>query len=102
MTAAIRFDRWNLRVVREGDRYGADDCLTHKDSRPMLEFYDATQSVRLFGLRGQFVNRFYFETLLDDESELRRRGLRLCGHVPAWDVTAAEMVEVFAYIKKES
>lgn len=37
---------FNIRIVRHGERYGLDDCLTHGEGAhdrpfPLVEFYDA-------------------------------------------------------------
>ena len=37
----ITVDKFNVRIVRAGDRYGRDNCLTHDKDEPLVEFYDS-------------------------------------------------------------
>jgi len=101
--------RFNVRLVRRGDRYGLNDCLTHGKAPTrrhdtnteipegiaaaggydgaMVEFYDATYAnQKSFGPRGQFVSRYYLATLTNedgitkrDRSSARNAGLCLDG-----------------------
>jgi len=89
--------RFTVRIVREGDRYGRNDCLTHDESGPMAEFYDATYAddVR-FGPHGQFVSRYYVATLMQSRHD--GRGLDLCGYEPAWTVDARTMEVVYDFL----
>ena len=92
--------RFTVRIVREGDRYGLDDCLTHDESGPMAEFYDATYAGdERFSPHGQFVSRYYVSTLM--ESQHRGRGLDLCGYVPAWTIDARTMEVVYDFFAEE-
>jgi len=90
---------FNVRIVREGDRYGLHDCLTHNGA-PMVEFYDASQDPAKFGERGQFVSRYYVDTLTGRDGFGRdiRNGhaLALDGGVEAWTLdpwAAAQAVD---------
>ena len=92
--------KFNVRIVRKGDAYGLRDCLTHDDDKPLVEFYDATVNPARFGERGQFVSRYYVDTLTGRDGlgrDLRDGGgLSLCGGVPVWtldDEAAAQAVE---------
>lgn len=88
---------FTVRIVRKGDRYGRDDCLTHQDDRPMVEFYDATHANNgKFDSRGQFVARYFISTLL--ESPHRGSGLDLCGYEPVWTIDAGTMEVVYDFI----
>lgn len=58
--------KWYVRILEDGDRYGLDDCLEWQSSRSGVEFYDYSQDKEKFGHRGQFVSRYYVETLLED------------------------------------
>lgn len=89
---------FNVRIIREGDRYGLDDCLELK-GEPVIEFYDCRYAGIKFGPRGQFVSRYKLSTLLDDEIRLSRLGLCLHGGVPGWSASASEMRQVFEYIR---
>ena len=84
----IRIGIFNIRIVREGDRYGANDCLTHAKPDPMIEFYDARQDPAKFGPRGQFVSRYYVKTLAASTST---SGLLLDTGSPDWCLTADEL-----------
>ena len=86
---------FNVRLVRVGDCYGRDDCLTHEASEPMVEFYDATQDAAKFGARGQFVARYCFSTIADVVRA--NRGINLCGHVSAWTVDADGVRAAFTW-----
>ena len=94
--------RFTVRIVREGDRYGRDDCLTHDEDEAMVEFYDATYADNgRFGPHGQFVSRYYVGTLMESRPQLEARGLGLCGYEPAWDIDAGTMETVYQFISEE-
>jgi hypothetical protein len=61
----LKVNKYNVRIVRKGDRYGRDDCLTHDDDRPVVEFYDSNYPTD--DGRGGFVSRYYVGTLLGHE-----------------------------------
>lgn len=88
---------FNVRIVRYGDRYGLDDCLTHDEQEPMVEFYDASQCVIKFGPRGQFVSRYYCSTILENEFPW---GLSLDGGIPQWSVSSSGMAHVKDFINQ--
>jgi len=87
-----RVGAFNVRLVREGERYGRRDSLTHDSARTMIEFYDTRHADPDFPERGQFVSRYYLSTLASDA---RRRGidhgLDMHGGVPSWKLTAEEL-----------
>jgi hypothetical protein len=86
---------FGVRVVLQGERYGLDDCLTHGDADPTIEFYDHTYAdAPGFGPRGQFVSRYYLRTLLDHGE---RYGLTLDGGVKEWHVSAANVQRALGY-----
>lgn len=84
---------FNVTLVRKGDAYGLNDCLTHNKPDPMIEFYDATyEHDPKFEIgRGQFVTRYYLTTLTGEDrwssGRAMTNGLDLMGHVPEWKVT---------------
>jgi len=88
----ITVDKFNVRIVNTGDKYGRDFCLTHTKDEPLVEFYDTryphTQS-------GQFVSRYYIDTILDGSD----CGLCLDGGVPSWTVSAEDMATVRNFLK---
>jgi hypothetical protein len=87
----LTLDRFNVRIVRTGDAYGLDNCLTNNDG-PMVEFYDRKY---MHTPRGQFVSRYFVSTLLERPAV----GLSLDGGVPAWTVSADDMRLVDAYLR---
>ncbi|MDF1699862.1 MAG: hypothetical protein P1V36_01700 [Planctomycetota bacterium] len=80
-----------VRLVRKGERYGREDCLTHEGEDPLVEFYDLTYVDR-FGPRGQFVSRYYLTTLSRDA--VFSSGLRLDGGVPEWSLDKYDVMSV--------
>ena len=92
----LRWGDWLARMVRTGQRYGREDCLTHDGPEAMIEFYDATQDLAKFGPRGQFVSRYYASTFADAVAD--GRGLNLHGGVPAWCLTPSDVRTVAAWM----
>jgi len=87
---------FNVRIVRQGGGYGADDCLTHDNADPLVEFYDAAADPAKFGPRGQFVSRYFLSTL---EGRSVPAGLNLHGGVSVWRVSAANVAAAIAYAR---
>lgn len=77
-------------LVRKGDKYGRNNCLTHDKDEPMVEFYDADYAGKpgLWSL-GQFVSRYYLKTLTAHPIA----GLCLDGGVPKWSIAAAPLAD---------
>jgi hypothetical protein len=100
---------FRVRIVRVGECYGRDDCLTHggamygrpaqPDALPMIEFYDARQDEATFGPRGQFVSRYYLDTIAECVRE--GRGINLDGCSPSWFVDADNVRDAFAWAAVE-
>jgi hypothetical protein len=92
---------FNVRRVKEGDKYGLNDCLTHGPDKlgDLIEFYDASTVLKTHGDRGQFVTRYYVRTLQSDSAQLISRGLCLNGGVPVWTVDAGAMLAVIRWIQ---
>jgi len=89
-------DKFNVKVVRKGDRYGLNGCLEHKDADPLVEFYDAEfANKRGFDYRGQFVSRYYLSTLLTHLS--CGCGLCLEGSVPKWGISSLNVQEAVQF-----
>lgn len=106
---------FTVRIIHEGDRYGRDDCLTHDESEPMVEFFDKTY-IEGFTPLGQFVSRYYLSTLEGPRApkrELREiadpvgpsgwlgqasqaRGLKL-HDIEVWYVTAQNVADAIAF-----
>jgi hypothetical protein len=91
-------DRFALRIVRKGDRYGSLDTLTNSFDEPLLEVYDITQDPDTFGPRGQFVQRYYCEDLLENAHP---DGLALDLGVPEWRISAQGMVRLKVWLLAE-
>jgi hypothetical protein len=87
----MKIDKFNVRIVRKGDKYGLDFCLTHKQDDSLVEFYDVRYPHTEFG---QFVSRYYVSTILERE----RNGLCLDGGVPDWSISANDMDIVRAWL----
>jgi hypothetical protein len=87
----ITVSKFNVRLVNKGDKYGYDFRLTHTEDKPLVEFYDSRYPHTEFG---QFVQRYYVETILDGGE----CGLNLHGGEPAWTVSAEDMATVRTYL----
>jgi len=102
--------RFNVRIVRRGDRYGLNDCLTHGEGKneirasiasrgydgAMIEFYDAKyENAPGFGSRGQFVTRYYLSTLALDARK-SDCGLDLHGGVAEWKINRTNLLDAIA------
>jgi hypothetical protein len=81
--------------VFDGDAYGLDMKLTHS-GKPMVEFYDAHYEHTDFG---QFVSRYYADTLLEGMDDAPGRGLCLDGGVPEWSVSGEALFRVQQWAK---
>ena len=94
----LALGKWNVRIVKTGDKYGRDMCLTN-DKAPMVEFYDSRYPHTQYG---QFVSRYYISTILSQDKYgyyQYPNGLCLDGRVPAWQVSAEDMVEVVSFLQ---
>ena len=81
----ITVNKFNVRVVNIGDKYGLNDCLVNNKA-PIVEFYTKG---------GQFISRYYVGTILDGSD----CGLCLDGGVPDWTVSAQDMGTVRDFLK---
>lgn len=94
---------WNVRIVRDGDSYGRNGCLTHT-GEPLVEFYDGRADPEKFTPLGQFVARYYLSTLLGrcEWSGRNHRdddGLCLNGGVRSWTIDGAAMLIVRRFLR---
>jgi hypothetical protein len=87
---------WNVKIVEQGDAYGRDNCLTHDRVEPLVEFYDGRYTEN-FGAEGQFVSRYYVETILEGNNT----GLCLDGGVESWSIGDKGMEEVRDFLSHE-
>lgn len=109
--ADLTTGKWRAHLVMPGDRYGRGDALTYEQQDadrygsglPMVEFYDTSQDPVAFP-GGQFVSRYYMDTLLGtDDPKLGvplrdMRTLSLDGGVPAWTVSGTDLSNVAAWL----
>jgi hypothetical protein len=91
-----KVEKFNVRIVKTGDKYGRNDCLVN-DKAPMVEFYDSRHNHSDFDGRGQFVSRYYISTLTTSQYP---NGLCLDGGIPEWSVSADGMKQVLEYIQQ--
>jgi hypothetical protein len=95
---------WAVRLVFYGDRYGLDNKLVHDkilDGKKdvLVEFYDTRF---LHDNIGQFVSRYYAETLLT--GELRQPGRGLCldgGHPTEWSISAKTLPQILVWVRAQ-
>lgn len=92
------FGNFNVRILRQGESYGLCDCLTHEERKPLVEFYDYRHRNNQEWKRGQFVSRYYAETILEHDPN---NALSLDGGIPAWTVPPASMREILAWLLQE-
>jgi len=94
----ITVDKYNVRVVNKGDKFGRDFCLTHESDKPMVEFYDARYPHTEFG---QFVSRYNVETILGKDRWGHAEGGLILdgGNANEWSVSEHHMDIVRAYLK---
>lgn len=86
-----------IKIIKQSDLYGLNDCLVHNDSDPMIEFYDATyKNQNGFGKCGQFVTRYFYSTLKDVELH---SGIQLEGGIADWNVSAKNVRQVLNFAK---
>lgn len=84
---------WAVRVVFNGDQFGHNFCLTHKEAEPMVEFYDTRHEHTDYG---QFVSRYYASTLLEHEPAM----LRLDTGVPSWHIGEDCMARITDWLRQ--
>ena len=97
----IKVDKYNVRIVRKGDKYGREFCLTYDKDEPMVEFYDGRSNTDEYGY---FVSRYYVATILGtDRYGSGEGGLCLDGGNPnEWSVSEQDMDTVRDYLRKNA
>lgn len=109
--ADLNTGKWRVHLVMPGDHYGRGDVLTYKQEDadrygsglPMVEFYDTSANPLEFP-GGQFVSRYYMDTLLGTDdlklgTPLRdMQALSLDGGVPAWTVSGLDLSNTAAWL----
>ena len=98
---------FNVRLVRQGEAYGYNDCQIHDKVDPLVEWYDATyEGVPGVGPWGQYVTSYCYSTLLGQDGWSRSdyrtgaRGLILDGGEPLWRVSGANVGEALAAVER--
>ncbi len=87
---------FNVRIVEQDDNYGLKNVLVHDKEMPLVEFYDSRFKDK-FTEYGQFVSRYYLDTLLDRKDDV---GLCLQGGVPEWGIEREGMLKVTEWLKE--
>lgn len=87
---------FNVRIVRKGDTYGLNNCLTYDEDTAMVEFYDTRYNHTPLG---QFVSRYCVTTILERLGQYA--GLNLDCGIEAWTIDAAAMDIVRGWIHEE-
>lgn len=91
---------FTCRLVQEGDRYGLNLQLVHKESNaPLVEFYDVRYPRTDWG---QFVTRYALQTLLERNPDA---GILLDGGMcvrDSWVICDKSFREVHAWLTKQS
>jgi hypothetical protein len=97
----IKVGKYNIRIVKNGDKYGLDNKLTYDENKPMVEFYDSRYPHSEFG---QFISRYYIGTILCLDGYYGSpldNGLCLDGGNPnEWSVSSCEMQVVKDYVSQ--
>jgi hypothetical protein len=91
----ITVDKYNVRIVRKGDKYGRDNCLTYdKEDQPMVEFY----------IGNYFVSRYYVATILGTDGYGSGEGGLILdgGDVNGTTVKSEDMDTVRSYLKEQT
>lgn len=87
---------WTVRLLFPGDTYGAGDSLQIPGDGPhLVEFYDPRYDL---GPYGQFVSRYYAETLLERDSG----GLLLNTGSPDWQISSVCMTQIRSWIRSST
>ncbi|MDD4840286.1 MAG: hypothetical protein PHE93_06465 [Clostridia bacterium] len=100
MSIMAQFGMFNVRIVEKGDVYGLNDCLTYKETEPLVEFYDIRFINDKDWKRGQFISRYCVSTLL--ETGHYPQGLSLMGYEPSLNVPAESMTEIIKWLKEST
>ena len=69
-----------------------------RHSNPLVEFYDYRHRNDKEWKRGQFVSRYYAETILKHDPN---SVLSLDGDIPEWTVSAESMRDILAWLRQE-
>jgi hypothetical protein len=100
---------FRVRLVRRGERHGAEMCLTHSQDEPLVEFYDTRypHTYDFVGAKeaaiaanapvlGQYIASYRLSTLR--ESRHLHAGLCLHGGVPGWLISPSSLANVHDWL----
>jgi hypothetical protein len=97
---------FEVRIIREGDRYGMWDCLMNDSSNKffnendpvMVEFWDAGQDPDVFQDGCQFTGgRYGLHSLLENSD--KGYGLNLYGGEPRWSIDGKAMKTIYEWLE---
>lgn len=94
--------KWGVKLILPGATYGDRNNLTNASGKTLVEFYDRSQDRTLFP-GGQFVSRYYADTLLgrDGWGGDCRDGLSLFADIPEWTVKGEDMRPILAWLEQK-
>jgi len=91
-----QFGIFTVRILRKGEKYGLNDCLTHNEELPMIEFYDARHKDNQEWKRGQFISRYDSDTLLGETKP--NRMLDLYGGEDEWTIYPDDLRRIYCWL----
>ena len=95
------FDKFNVRILQQHDRYGLRDCLVHNEAEPLIEFYDNRYTDADEWIRGQFIARYYLSSLMANAFAHSMYGLILDTEINDWRVSSGIMTQIFHWLIRE-
>lgn len=86
---------FNVRILSKGDKYGRNNMLTYDKDTECIEFYDDRykDSTYFDSKLGQFISRYYIDSILDHIG-----GLCLDGMVDDWNVSSENISDIKIFI----
>ncbi len=89
---------FGVRLIRKGEKWGLNDCLTHDREDPLVEIIDLDVDRTKFP-DGQHVSYYGRSTLLE-RGELV--GLDMLGYEPKWKLDGAAFAQVYRWLRRPS
>ena len=86
---------FTVRIVRQGDNYGRNFCLTHDEAEPLVEVYDTRYPHTVYG---QFVSRYYAKDLLRGFIKEQPHGITLDGGFDGWIIDAGPWGKICEWV----
>lgn len=84
--------KFNVRLLEQGEAWGADDKLRYEEEEPAIEFYDARYPHTILG---QFITRYNIRSIAEHRGELL-----LYADVKAWRITRANIEEIVDWLEE--